>query len=891
MKQDTHPPHIIPQKSLFFAVLPLGFLIFLIFSWPAVAGGRVFRISWPWIPDLDLYLSFRLDGLSLLFALIICGSGLLVTIYSSSYMAGHPNTGRYFMLLHGFMLSMLGIVTADNLLLLFVCWEGTTIFSYLLIGFNHESGKARDNARQALLVTGAGGLALLIGILLLKMTGESYTISRWMTAGTIHNHELYPFILAMVLLGALTKSAQFPFHFWLPNAMSAPTPISAFLHSATMVKAGIYLLMRFHPLLGGTAAWMHTLVIVGGITAVWSAIQAFGPLDIKRVLAFTTTMALGLMTMFIGGQSAPVLTAATTFLLVHALYKAALFLAAGIIDHETGTRQLDRLGGLGRSMPVTALAVAAATLSMAGFPLFFGFIGKEIMYKGALAEEMFPQFATVAAVLANALMTAAAAFLLLGPFAGRRPLGLPAAKDPPWTLWAGPMVLGGLGILFGIIPEWVSRYMIQPAVWAFHPAREEVTLKLFHGFSIPLVLSVITLSLGALFYRMRQPLRTLVDRTAERLPISAAGTYDRGLNLFLKSAKWITHRLQSGSLHAYLTIIVLVMIAAVLGPWLGEAIFARQIPDFSTHLAATGLAVLIAVSTLVVVISTRRLMAIGGLAGVGAGTALIFLVFGAPDIALTQLLVETLTLIILSLILLRLPPLKEAPKRRMARRLLDGVVALSAGGVVTSLLLGVLQTPLDRTLTDFFESRSYLLAHGRNIVNVILVDFRSLDTLGEITVVVLAAWAGVALIQKKQGGTLMRSVILRAATRLMVGLILIFAIYLLLRGHHEPGGGFAAALVAGTGFALFAIAEGPRKVREAVRFEPMVFAMSGLGLAALSGLPAVLMGQPFLTGTWWSSRNAENGQMIIGTPLVFDVGVFLAVLGAILAILLALEEN
>jgi multicomponent Na+:H+ antiporter subunit A len=349
-------------------------------------------------------------------------------------------------------------------------------------------------------------------------------------------------------------------------------------------------------------------------------------------------------------------------------------------------------------------------------------------------------------------MTAAAAFLFLGPFTGKRPSQLPAAHDPPWTMWAGPIILGGLGIFFGIIPEWVSAHMIQPAIWAFHPAREEVTLTLFHGFNIPLLLSVITLSLGACFYKIRQPLGRLVNRTAKRLPVSTAGIYDRGLHYFLKGAKWITDCLQSGSLHIYLTIIMLVMIAAVLRPRLvRQAVFALQFPDVSEHLAATGLVVLIAVSTIVVAFSGRRLVAIGGLAGVGAGTALIFLIFGAPDIALTQLLVETLTLIILSLILLRLPPLKEARKRPVGRRLVDGAVALSAGGVVASLLMRVLQLPMDRTLTDFFESQSYLLAHGRNIVNVILVDFRSLDTFGEITVVVLAAWAGVALIRKNRG--------------------------------------------------------------------------------------------------------------------------------------------
>jgi len=347
------------------------------------------------------------------------------------------------------------------------------------------------------LITSAGGLALLIGILLLKIAGASFTLSHWVTADDqIRQHTLYPAIFAAVLLGAMTKSAQFPFHFWLPNAMSAPTPISAFLHAATMVKAGVYLLIRFHPLLGGTQLWMTTLVIIGSITTLWGALQALAPSDLKRVLAYTTMMALGILTMFLGGQTTPALTAAITFLLVHALYKASLFLAVGSIDHQTGTRQLDRLGGLWRAMPLTAMAVAAAIMSMAGFPLFFGFIGKEIMYKGALTETIFPVFATTAALFSNALMTGVAGIILLGVFFRSRQSALPVVREVPWTMWFGPSIMGGLTILFGIIPWWVSANLVEPAVLAFHSTREEIHLKLFHGFNTPLLLSIITLTLG-----------------------------------------------------------------------------------------------------------------------------------------------------------------------------------------------------------------------------------------------------------------------------------------------------------------------------------------------------------------------------------------------------------
>ena len=735
--------------GLLSTAVPLLLFIGLCCLWPKVVRGHVFEFQWPWIPILDLYLWFRLDGLSLLYCLIITGAGFFVSLFSSSYMAGHPQIGRYFAFLHAFMISMLGIVTANNLLLLFVFWEGTTVFSYLLIGFDHESDIARDNARQAILVTSAGGLALLIGILLLKAAGASFTLSHWVTAGDqIRQHALYPAIFATVLLGAMTKSAQFPFHFWLPNAMSAPTPVSAFLHAATMVKAGVYLLMRFHPLLGGTQLWMTTLVIIGGITALWGAIQALAPSDLKRVLAYTTMMALGILTMFLGGQTTPALTAATTFLLVHALYKASLFLAAGSIDHQTGTRQLDRLGGLWRAMPLTTMAVAAATMSMAGFPLFFGFIGKEIMYKGALTETVFPVFATTAALLSNALMTGVGGTILLGVFFGSRPATLVEVREVPWTMRFGPSIMGGLTILFGIFPWWVSANLVQPAVLAFHPTREEIRLQLFHGFNMPLLLSVITLALGGLIYYTRKHLRNGVALLRQRLPVTSQRNYQFCLDLFMRTAETMTRGLQNGSLPVYLTVIVLCMAASVGWPWIGNAVL--SLPTLSGSMAPVGLVLLIFAATVVVVTAMSPLAAICGLGGVGAGVALIFLVFGAPDLALTQLMVETLTVIIVSLVLPRLPSLKNAKKRPLLRRIMTAGLCAAVGVLITSLLMGINQSPLDRNLTAFYESKSYLAAHGRNIVNVILVDFRALDTLGEITVVVLAAWAGIALIRKSK---------------------------------------------------------------------------------------------------------------------------------------------
>ena len=880
------------KAGLVSALLPLLLFAAFCVAWPEVVHGRVFEIQWPWMPGLDLDLRFRLDGLSLLFGLIVTGTGFFVTVYASSYLYGHPHTGRFFFYLHAFMIAMLGIVMSDNLLLLFVFWELTTVFSYLLIGFDHPSGTARDNARQALLVTGAGGLALLIGIILLRAAGGSLILSHWVDGGDeIRRHGLYPFILTAVLLGALTKSAQFPFHFWLPNAMSAPTPISAFLHAATMVKAGIYLLMRFHPLLGGTPFWMGILVVVGGVTALWGAVQALAPSDLKQVLAHTTIMALGVLTMFLGGQTTPTLTAAATFLLVHALYKAALFLAVGSIEHETGTRRLDRLGGLRRAMPLTALAVAAATLSMAGFPLFFGFIGKEIMYQGALSEEMFRPFAITTALLANALMTAVAGIILLTPFSGRQPPEIGPVHEAPWTMRLGPAVMGILGIVFGLIPGWVGVNLIEPAVHAIHPVNDKIVLALFHGFNVPLLLSVITLTLGGLIYFRRGPVRAAVAGGIARLPLTAERLYQGSLDLFLEMSGKATDALQNGSLHVYLLVIAASMATAVGWNWIGLISETLRLPAVKDHWSGMGLLLFIAAATVVVLTARRRLAAIAGLGGVGAGVALMFLAFGAPDLALTQLLVETLTVIIVSLVLIKLPPLDAARRRSLRRRGVDAAVALGIGLLVASLLMGAVELPLDRRLTAFFEAKSYIAAHGRNIVNVILVDFRSLDTLGEITVVVLAAWAAAALISRQRTPAdedkSIQSVILTTATRLMVGLILVFAVYLLLIGHHRPGGGFAGALVAGTAFALFAMTEGPGRVRRAIRLRPSMISAAGLGVAAAAGIPALLRQQPLLTGIWWEPATGLS----MGTPLIFDIGVFLAVWGAILMVLLALEED
>jgi multicomponent Na+:H+ antiporter subunit A len=734
------------SRIAFFAPL-LMFSAFLALV-PGVSSGRIFRFAIDWIPDMAVRLSFTIDGLGLLFALIITGIGVFVFLYAASYMGSHLQIGRFYGYLTLFMIAMLGVVLSDNLITLFVFWELTTVTSYLLIGFNHENQDARDNARQGLLVTATGGLSLLAGFLLMGIVSGSMELSEIVIrSDTVRQHDMYLPILLLILAGAFTKSAQYPFHFWLPNAMSAPTPISAYLHSATMVKAGIYLLVRLQPILGGTDVWIATLTVTGAVTALWGSFSSLGQDDLKKILAYTTLMALGMLTMFLASDTEEALVAALTFLVVHSLYKSALFLIAGIIDHQCATRDLDSLGGLARTMPFTAFACFAAALSMAGFPLFFGFVGKEIMYKGALVHEAPVWLAAGTALFANSLMTTVSGLLAVKPFLGK-PADTPKPPhEAPFSMWIGPCVLGGLGIAFGIVPWVVSRYLVTPAFSTIHGPSGPVHLALFHGINTPLVLSAATLAIGISLYHLMKFLRPGLKTLTLCFPLNASAGYDRFMTGIARFAQYITEIIQSGSLNRYLLTITTVYLLAVGGTLVLKNAWIlpdRPVPVFYQEWL---LAAMVAAGSAVPVFTRSRLTAVCALGAAGAGVALLFLVFGAPDVALTQLLVETLTVIIVSIVMLRLPSLRcDAclPRRTKAR---DGLLSLGIGATVTMLLWGATEGDIDRFISTFYESNSYIAAHGRNIVNVILVDFRGLDTMGEITVVAIAAFAGYGLIK------------------------------------------------------------------------------------------------------------------------------------------------
>ena len=733
--------------------VPAGLFVLFAGMLAPIADGAALRLSHDWVPSLDVSLAWRVDGLSLTFALLISGIGAVVMLYSSAYLRGHPHLGRYRVYLLSFMAAMLGLVLADNLIALFVFWEATTITSYLLVGFDHGSAKARRAALQALLVTGAGGLAMLAGLILLGNAVGSFSLSEVIAAGdAVRADPLYLPILVLILLGAFTKSAQVPFHFWLPGAMAAPTPVSAYLHSATMVKAGVYLLARLHPAMSGTEAWIWSLTAFGAVTAIFASVAALRQTDLKLVLAYTTVMGLGTLVMFLGAEAPTAVAAAVTFLIVHSLYKAALFLVVGNIDHGARTRELPGLGGLGRAMPVTAVAATLAALSMAGFPPFLGFIGKELKYEGALAIASEPWLVASVAVAANALMVAVAAIVAIRPFFGPRPDALGTVGEAPAAMWIGPLALAALGLGFGSAPDLISDTLVQPAVTAILGRPATIELALWHGLNLPLLLSIVTLASGVLVYWFHRRLRAALVRVDAGLPITADRAWDR----LLDGLKWVaevqTRLIQTGRLTDYLFVVFATFAIAVGGGmiWAGAVRLPAAVPELPfREWVALGL---VAVGAAMTAMARSRLLAICALGVVGIGVALLFLMFGAPDLAITQLLVETLVVILFALVMLRLPRLRRHGDGSRWTRRRDAALAVVTGATVTLVLLAAVDAPFDLRLTEFFEAASVPEAFGRNIVNVILVDFRALDTFGEIAVVAVAAISAYALIRGLNGG-------------------------------------------------------------------------------------------------------------------------------------------
>ncbi len=730
------------------AIAPALAFVHFALMLPEIAAGGVVTGGYAWVPSFNLSFSWFIDGLSLTFALLITGIGLLIVLYAGGYMKGHPQQGRFLSFLLLFMGAMLGVVVSDSLLMLFVFWELTSITSFLLIGFDHERAASRRAALQALVVTGGGGLLLLAGLIFIWDISGITQLSMLVRGGDILRDS--PFYLAALLLvlgGAFTKSAQFPFHFWLPNAMEAPTPVSAYLHSATMVKAGVYLLMRLNPVLGDTAAWQILLPFFGGLTMLTGALLAVRQTDLKLMLAYTTVSSLGLLVMLTGFGSDHAIEAAVLYLVAHSLFKGALFMVAGIIDHEAGTRDITKLGGLRKAMPITFAAALAAAISMAGLPPFFGFLAKEeIYYALAHGNPRAVLFAGIA-ILGNGLMFAVAFAVGLKPFLGK-PVKTPKhAHEGPLLLWLGPALLALKGLTIALFSGIAHFYISTPMASAIAGEVRPVEISLIPHLGVPLGLSLLTIALGIVLYTQLSAVRSLMARTFTALGAGPDRGFDVFIEMLVKVSFHITRLIQPGRLEFYVTATFAVIAAVLLVPLFlyGELpsmpSWPRNMPVHELTFIAIAVAGLIAVLT-----ASSRLTAIIALGIQGFAVAVIFLLFGAPDLSFTQFMVETLSVVILTLVMTRLR-LSPSDHRGLGQKLLDSTIAIACGTGFALFLMRATQASFDNRLTDFYNTYSKVIAHGANVVNVIIVDFRGTDTLGEIAVVMITGLAILALIR------------------------------------------------------------------------------------------------------------------------------------------------
>jgi multicomponent Na+:H+ antiporter subunit A len=902
------------------ALAPLGAFVWFAAHLPLVASGLVLDASMAWIPALGVEVAMRLDGLSLLFALLITGIGTLVVLYAGAYLYDHHHLGRFYGFLLLFMTAMLGLVLADDMVTMFVFWELTSVASYLLISFKHEKGVSRRAALQALLITGGGGLALLAGLVLLGMAGETWKFSG-LEAGVLEGHPLQVAIMVLILLGAFTKSAQVPFHIWLPNAMNAPTPVSAYLHSATMVKAGVYLLARLNPVLGGNGGWSEVLVAVGATTALVGALLAIRQSDLKRLLAFTTIAVLGQLTMLIGTNTSYGLQAFVLLLLAHSLYKGALFMAVGAVDHATGSRDLSELGGLFKLMPLTGAAVALAAFSNAGLPPFFGFIAKEFKYAGLIQMGVVGWGVTLVMVLTNALLLAAAGLVFFRTFMGRERSYRRTPHEVAVPMWLGPMILALAGFALGAWHHWPETALVNSAAQAVAKGTLDVDLYLWGGLTPAVIASALTILLGVGLYKSCDRICSNIMRWGTRWGLNGDVIWDRLLQGVYRLAAIPARAFQHGSLRMHMALLSLaistgVLVALVMGGGLwGDGAVGTGSPagtglgSGGSHTAggtgwlrslwAAGPAwspptvpgVIGAVLALAgaggAAVMRGRLALVAALAASGLGVALFFLAARAPDVAITQFMVETLTVVFLALVFRTMVPVPDSEGEQPAGRAFHLVVSVLFGLAVAGAVLAAVAGPLPGDVASWYMENAYPQGRGGNVVNVILVDFRAFDTLGEIVVVALAGLGAATLLSggkltelTEDGEPEFGSVLLRQALRPLAGLLVLISFVLLWRGHYLPGGGFIGGLVAATGIALVVLTFGNRLARRLMWAPPTVFMGLGLAFALGAGVLGLLAGKPFLGALW-----TAPGGIALGTPLLFDVGVFFTVFGSVMHML------
>ncbi len=890
-----------------------------------VAAGRVLRFSVAWLPVGDVDFALRMDGYAWMFCVIVTAIGFLVAVYARYYMSPRDPVPRFYSFLLAFMGAMLGVVLSSNLIVLVFFWEITSFVSFLLIGYWHENPAARDGARMALIVTSAGGLCLLAGMLILGHIVGSYDLDRVLAARkAIVTHGLYLPALVLILLGALTKSAQFPFHFWLPHAMTAPTPISAYLHSAAMVKLGVFLLGRFWPVLSGTDAWIWIVGTSGLATFVFGAYAAIFQQDLKGLLAYSTISHLGLITLLFGLNSTLACVAAIFHILNHATFKASLFMAVGVIDHETGTRDIRRLSGLYRLMPVTATLATVAAAAMAGVPLLNGFLSKEMFFGETLEVEgplpwldhALPYVVTIAAMFSVAYSLR----FIHGVFFGPPPVGLPRSPhEPPRWVHLPIAVLVLVCVVVGVFPAQTVGPPLSVAVSSVLGASTPVySLAPWHGFTVPLLMSVVALAGGfLLFLALRSYFARGEERTPLLPPIDARRVFDAVLvAVSWRWARTLSRWIGTERLQPQLRWLVLLAIAAPLWPvyFLGFELRPVVAAPFETALAISwligaGCAVAAAWQA-----KFHRLAALILAGGAGLVTCLTFAWYSAPDLALTQLMVEIVTTVLMLLGLRWLP--KRVPQRwsrtvaraALPRRMRDLAIAVAAGSGLAAVAYAAMTRPAHETISSVFTTRAYPEGGGTNVVNVILVDFRGFDTLGEITVLAVVAVAVFSLLRRfrparesMEPPPQQRAHSARDAAQdlfvpsvLMRGMfapIAVFALFLLFRGHNLPGGGFAAGIALAVGFILQYMSGGARAVEERMPLRPVRLMGIGLAIAAATGAGAWWFAHPFLTSHVVHFALPLVGEIELPTAFLFDIGVFLLVVGATALFLIALAHQ
>ena len=733
---------LFPKKAgLLLTAIPL-----FLFSWAtikmwSIVEGAVFQETITWVESFGLDLIFRLDGLSIFFLMLITGFGVFIHVYAHSYLSDDKNRPRFFVFLSLFMGAMVGLVMSGSLLLMFVFWELTSLSSYLLIGYYHDKEKSRDSALQAMIVTVMGGLFMLAGVILIGQEAGTFRFDELMNnPDLILQSSKADIILILFAIGAFTKSAQFPFHFWLPNAMEAPAPVSAFLHSTTMVKAGIFLLARISPIFNDLPLWHTLLPIVGGFTMVYGSFKAIMHTDLKKILAYTTVSALGIMVMLLGIGTTVATQGAMIFVLAHALYKGTLFMVVGNIDHQTGTRDVNQLSGLRKKMPFTFAAAALASMSMAGVLPFFGFVAKEMLYNATAFSPAWSYLTLAATFVASVLFAALSFEIGYKIFFGKEVLTPIKTKEAPLGMLFGPLVASFLGLIGGLFSEQLAQPLLHHTSNVVLKVDSVLELMLWHGFNLIFVLSLLTLAAGWGVYLIRHKIRAFAKRFNLNDLFGPEAVYNQFIPNLLRLSSIQTRFFQSGYLRNYLVTIAMSFVALI---FLVVGFGNFNIPLINLFHSSVGfrvhevfIVVIMLIALWVMVSSKSRLTVIISMGLVGYSTALIFLFFGAPDVAMTQFLVETLSVVVFILILNKLPLFVDISRAMILRRTIP---ALIFGLTMSFLLLWVQQTELNPALKEYFVQNSFLQAKGRNIVNVILVDFRGLDTLGEITVLMVAS--------------------------------------------------------------------------------------------------------------------------------------------------------